>query len=455
MRLRNTVGPTIMMSLGRWLPIVLALLVAMIVLAWQIFVLPVPEGLGGQPRSGQMPATWTAPVWLIVAFWLGLTATLTTVLSPLWGVAVYCCVLYLLPVHTPAWIYLLWLQLPSLIAGVTLIAWLGQMHSESDRLNNLSRIVSCFGAGVFLWYGIAILVQFFEGQVWRPPLQFHPLRIFDAMVIFLVAATAPVRLHALRLVVIAMSATVVVRFFWVQTSVRTDGDIAAIATLTGVTAGALGLIERSILSRLAFAGVTVCCGVIVWQTQNRAALLAVAAASLAALICARRRGIGLLVVAVVALGGWQLFADSNYARRFEAGFASLEAIANSARMRTWAGGLEMALEHPLTGVGPGNFVYHIGDYDPDFTHHSAHNALVSAAAETGFPGALFLAGLILGCLLRALLCATQYRQTTALVLACGIAAYITLTTFLSFTFLAFAYFLMGLTLADDTPPGRA
>jgi putative inorganic carbon (hco3(-)) transporter len=57
--------------------------------------------------------------------------------------------------------------------------------------------------------------------------------------------------------------------------------------------------------------------------------------------------------------------------------------ASDSRLRLWTVGMKAALEHPLTGVGPGNYkTLTVGRED----FQVAHNTYVELAAELGFPG---------------------------------------------------------------------
>ncbi|MGB7439332.1 MAG: O-antigen ligase family protein [Candidatus Acidiferrum sp.] len=67
----------------------------------------------------------------------------------------------------------------------------------------------------------------------------------------------------------------------------------------------------------------------------------------------------------------------------------------------WKFGVRMALEHPLFGIGVGNFksytvVYHVTDNPTGF---EGHNAYIHLAAETGFVGFLFYLGVNLSAIL--------------------------------------------------------
>ncbi|MBN1966750.1 MAG: O-antigen ligase C-terminal domain-containing protein, partial [Anaerolineae bacterium] len=69
------------------------------------------------------------------------------------------------------------------------------------------------------------------------------------------------------------------------------------------------------------------------------------------------------------------------------------------RLDTWRSALEMTQDHPVTGVGPGLFGLALRSYrDPELAQDklvSAHNLFLNTLAETGIPGLLLLAWVIL------------------------------------------------------------
>jgi len=70
--------------------------------------------------------------------------------------------------------------------------------------------------------------------------------------------------------------------------------------------------------------------------------------------------------------------------------------AKDARLELWGAGLRMVRDHPLAGVGIGNFKHAVrgyGDAEGD-VWRMAHNAYLEIAAEMGLPGLTAFAGVI-------------------------------------------------------------
>lgn len=154
-----------------------------------------------------------------------------------------------------------------------------------------------------------------------------------------------------------------------------------------------------------------------------------------------RSGIGTMVISALAMGGlsFRLGRRTRWAPRYyllallvlgvgvwfgaaqiERSRAPLSSI-SSGRWEIWSGAAAIAYDHPLLGVGPGNYNAtmidggYAGRYLPHYARRSlnppdpaaligteqAHNLLLHVAAETGIAGALsllvFWIGLMTGC----------------------------------------------------------
>lgn len=151
-------------------------------------------------------------------------------------------------------------------------------------------------------------------------------------------------------------------------------------------------ITRSVPLRIGFLAAVVAYPILVFRIENRGAVLGLVAAIIVLLLTSSKlaRRVLLTVVAIVVLtvviprtGVWE---------RFE---PLLERFDNP-RILLWRSGWEMFLDHPVFGVGPGQFSNFVHLYEPSFNpaHKlDAHNSLVQMLAETGFPGLLLYCAL--------------------------------------------------------------
>jgi O-antigen ligase len=117
-----------------------------------------------------------------------------------------------------------------------------------------------------------------------------------------------------------------------------------------------------------------------------------------------------------------------------------------ARQQIFWRSIEVTMEHPLFGVGPGNFEQVSGQW------HTTHNSLTLMSSEGGVP-AMILYGLILWCgfknlrATRRLVRGQRALDVLARALLASLAGYAVGSLFLSEAYLFFPYILVGYTAA--------
>jgi O-antigen ligase len=168
------------------------------------------------------------------------------------------------------------------------------------------------------------------------------------------------------------------------TSRLTFGHVATV--LTALLAGSLasGVLTRG---RGLFAGTVLISLAAVAVTFDRAAWLGLAAAGVVILLLSRRRAVlGAALAALVALAA----LSTGVRQRFASSFS---AESNADRVFIWARAKEIIRDHPLRGIGFGNYPRVCSAYydrvDPAFPMRTwAHNLELSTLAETGPLGLL-------------------------------------------------------------------
>ena len=167
------------------------------------------------------------------------------------------------------------------------------------------------------------------------------------------------------------------------------------ALLAGLTAGASGLAILLSLSRGAWVGVALGLALLLWAWGRRARRwLALGGFGLALLL--------LLTATNLVPGTWsdRLVAVVENFGIFDVRAVEVtgENFAVVERMAHWQAGWYMLLDHPLLGVGAGNYAAAYPDYSlpgwPEALGH-AHNYYLNMAAETGLPGAAALVLLLI------------------------------------------------------------
>lgn len=118
----------------------------------------------------------------------------------------------------------------------------------------------------------------------------------------------------------------------------------------------------------------------------------------------RRARLALVTLLVLAMAGtWSLvLVGSDDVRGDD--LPVVDVLLSTERLHLWGDAAALALGHPITGVGPGNFDQWSPTAQEDQDLFAAHSVYLLASAELGWPGLVLLLALfsgLLGALLRA------------------------------------------------------
>ncbi|MDX6647392.1 MAG: hypothetical protein QOK40_3119 [Miltoncostaeaceae bacterium] len=216
---------------------------------------------------------------------------------------------------------------------------------------------------------------------------------------------------------------------------------------------------RASRARLAWIAAGVLIVVSIALTQSRSAFVGLGLVVALALWARGQRGlrIGLAALAALAIGGGAFYVTSHYETVNEIRTApASEHEALRARLSENLAGLYMLEDHPLTGVGAGQFEENYQAYArrigiDDRFKRSAHNSYVQMAAESGALGLVTFLGLLvatLGSAMRArrlLLAARRVvdaRLAEAMVI--GVGVYAAMAAVNDFAFPIYLWLAMGL-----------
>lgn len=211
-----------------------------------------------------------------------------------------------------------------------------------------------------------------------------------------------------------------------------------------------------VLSRLFGAGGIVVLLLAILATQSRGGMLGFAAV-VAPFVQQRIRSVTVAVLLAAAAAALLYVAAGIGDREMVAG--ATEGLDESAmgRVLAWQAAINMALAHPLAGVGIGTFTENYFSYVEEWHGKvlAAHSVWFQVLAETGFVGLLLyvaMLGSTAGRLLRSVRRLRSwkgdaYAQATALALLGGLAGFVVAGSFLSKAYDWPAFILLGLSVA--------
>jgi putative inorganic carbon (HCO3(-)) transporter len=233
-------------------------------------------------------------------------------------------------------------------------------------------------------------------------------------------------------------------------------DLAVLIDLTLPLCLALALTTRSLWKKLAWTITMLAMIYAVVLTASRAGALALAVVSL---ICVwklgakSRRPYLILLVPIAVIAFW-VYAGDVLRARFDQGDASAASRSQSGeasasaqqRKELLLQSLKITAQHPLLGVGPGNFEFVSGFW------HVTHNSYTQMSAEGGVP-ALLLYLLVFWRSIVNLRKVNRYSATTkaaavlSMTLQASLAGYLVGSFFLSLGYHLFPYCLLAYTSA--------
>ncbi|MBZ5643274.1 MAG: O-antigen ligase family protein [Acidobacteriia bacterium] len=223
-------------------------------------------------------------------------------------------------------------------------------------------------------------------------------------------------------------------------------DLALTIVISLPLALALALLARNIFWKLFWAMSMAVMILAVLLTGSRGGYLALAAAVAAGLwefAIRGRRGYLLALAVLGAAAFWQI-SGGMIAGRVQGMVTPDESVQQ--RQQLFWRSLEVSAEHPVFGVGAGNFQQISGNW------HVTHNSYTQMSAEGGVP-ALVLYLMILGCGFRNLRAAKRLARgrgehvALARALLASLAAFAVGSAFLSMAYEFFPYLLVGYTTA--------
>lgn len=295
---------------------------------------------------------------------------------------------------------------PVLIEGLVLVAILFQAAFMRRSLPIGTPVHALMGL-LAVWILLSILTGVSVGpENFR---QYRNLFLVRLVIFVLVTAIVTTRDHVKRLVGTLLIANV--GLLVVATLLRTGQvgdaripDAQAVERATALVQNpnelAFGLTTMFVLSiftvlyvrgpllkglLLALAGANL---FFILSTLSRSGFISLCMVLLFLLLRLTRNARAVSVMLVLAFAGWLMIPDALFSR-----FAEIDQVKDVDRFRMMRVGTAMALDHPLTGVGFGNYVPRFWEYNVGGMKRAApsHNMYLDLAAQMGLPAlALFL-----------------------------------------------------------------
>lgn len=379
------------------------------------------------------------------------------------GLAAYVLTFYSTPRYTPLFdamanSHLLHFEVVLAVSGAFL--WLGQRR----HLPPTPSVLHVLAAALLCWGVLATAAGWARGASWSAGVRHSPVYFLHAAALFAVASQTMHRLEAALTFTLLFCSGLAVRVLWQGTAgLHLEGDVGPLAAMALPLAIMAGQVATGRWVRLLSALYSVGALVAAALTYNRATVLAL---SVVGLLMGWRHGRNRWIVAaaipfVAVTGLW--FASSQHWQRFEAAWEELAGRTTGGsvteRLELWQATGEMSLDHPLLGVGPGNFPFELERYAPRLTGKVSHNSYFHILAELGIPGlllygALFLAALVVSHRLRAG-ALPGWSGAVAGGIQVSLAAYLVAAAFISRHDMVLAYVLVGWVSAlGNSPEGR-
>ncbi len=356
---------------------------------------------------GGLSLAWIPPEAVLGLTIIGILAVIS-VRWPYAGLILYLCMEYLrpterLPVLAP-------LHLTRVVAIFVLVGWLLRRRRDGFEL----WVRAPENTAVLLFFaasGASVLFAFWKAiafdttiDVARMAIVFilienivnNPKRLAGFMIAFVLLNVCASAEQLYRYASSSAGAEGLVRAAGTGSFLGEDGDfaLAMCVALPFVYYLAWSKIRPILRVISGIAGVMMVCSVM--ATGSRGGVVGLGSVFFALALRSRRRLVALLAIVAVAFVVFTL-SPTAYKSRVATIFSSERDQSSQSRIISWKAAREMFVEHPLLGVGAGNFMSaFVGRYGGAYSwSRNTHNVFYQAAAELGICGLVtFIAMLI-------------------------------------------------------------
>ncbi len=359
----------------------LACLLGAIVLAWGWLN---PAGVLPASLAEELPG-WSPPWVLAVLSGLAWLGAVVSFRRPGAGVLALLPLAYGLPRAGAAWSFFLrWhvLEWTAALVGTGYFAWLVRRRSTPRWAMTSAGWVM---VAMVAWCLLASAAAAYR-LYWDPALNHHPILLAAGLVLLAASSDGLTSTRGVLAAGLVLAVTLAARAAGEWNLVYLNGDLGSLAAIAAVLAGALTLAGSRWWHKLLLAIPAVAMVALTAATANRGGVVALAAGAVAVWVAGRRKLLKLALASPVLAGGVAWVALGPLGKRiadiWQGGYW-LRTVTE--RLDIWQAGVAMAADHPVLGVGIGNFRPHVGAYNLAVAGMSPHNNFVAMAAEAGLP----------------------------------------------------------------------
>jgi hypothetical protein len=404
-----------------------------------------------------MPKDWLPPDWAVNTWLASALLMLAMPWFPLIAVIVHLGLFYALSRYSNEYGFMVYLGIFQWISLLAATGWLARQIRTGERLQPLrDPLFGCFALFVF-WVGVCFAEGLQRGPLWDVCKGHHPLVWLDSLVLMAVTIQF-IQLKRDFLVLFAAFTLAALGHgsFFVSSNWR-NNDAAAIYGIAIPLAVGFGRLATPWALRCVAAIATVALLRMTYQTENRAAWLAVfACIPMICMAMVPRRW--MLLGIPLVLGAMLLLWMTPTGERFKEIFSE-KGDNGRQRIEIWDAAIQMTKDNPWFGVGPGNFQNVIETYDSQLARMFSHNSFLNVLAETGVIGLLlYLSVFLIGAFQLGKAIhrhRREWREQATWFVAGGIVAFLVISLFLTRHLMTIAYILLGCSSVLARTPSKS
>lgn len=388
---------------------------------------------------------WLPPSWAVQTWLASMLLMLAMPWFPWIALIVHLGLCYTFSRYSNEYGFMVYLGILEWISLLSVSGWIArQIRTREPFLPVRDPLFGCFALFVF-WVGVSFAEGLQRGPAWDVCKGHHPLVWLDSLVLLAVTIQfVDLKRDFLVLFGAFTLAAIGHGGFFVSSNWR-NNDAAAIYGIAIPLAVGFGRLANPWLLRLLAAIATVVLLRMTYQTENRAAWLALFAGiplTCMAIVPRRWLPLGIPVFLGVILVLWMTPTGERFKQIF-----TEKGDNGGQRMEIWQAAIQMTKDNPWFGIGPGNFQNVIETYDSQLARMFSHNSFLNVLAETGVIGLLlYLSVFLIGSfqLVKAIrLHRGDWRAQAAWFVAAGIVAFVVISLFLTRHLMTIAYILLG------------